>query len=1541
MKKAFWWLLGILLAPVLLFAVLVGLLYLPPVQNWAVDKVAAIASEKTGMQVTVGHVDLSFPLDLVVQDFRAIKQGDTIADVRRLVTDVQLWPLFRNQVVIDALELTSGKLNTNGFIDAVRVKGRFKSLSVASRGIDLDRHVVEANGARLEEAVLDIAMNDSVPEDTTVTETPWKIRFDDATILRSDVTFHTPGDTMSVSGHIGELVAREGDIDLKTSTYTVSSVDWKDGRLSYHQNYVPAVAGLDYNHLDLTRLNIGIDSIRYSAPNLRLNVRQVALKEKSGLEVSELSGPVAMEGDSLRLPRFRMKTPGSDIYAELDFPLSLTDSVAPGQMTLLVDAQLGRSDLALFMQDLPQAVRERWPHYPLALRGRVKGNMDKLEFSGLDVSLPTALELQADGSVARLNDVKRLQADVQFKAGVQNVDFLMAALPRDVQRNYRVPAGLRAEGRVKADGSRYDADVTAREHDGTLALKGTFDADAVRYDAELTATNLNVHHFMPRDSIYTVTAHVTAKGQGSDLFSPRTTLTANADISQLRYGGWHFTDMIAQADISNGRARASIDSHNDLLNGTLGIDALMTKTRLDGTLTADLSRADLYKLRLTDLPLTVGACGHVDITSDLKMTHTVSGLFNDLTIADSSRVFRPSDIGLLVKTRTDTTYVRAQSGDFIVKLDASGNYERLLKQIETLTDSVMAQIDQRVIDQPAIKRLLPAMTLHVESLRDNPVVTFLNTSQNVDFQTLLLDIASSPVSGLNGKGYVHGLSVDDMLLDTVNVRLTQRDDHLSFGGQIRNNKKNPDFVFNALFDGAVQGRGATVGVRYFDSKDKLGARIGAQVEMVDSGLNIHLVPERPTLGYKEFNLNKDNYILLGRNNRMEVKVDLIADDGTGVKVYSEHSDPTARQDITVSLNRVNLAELTSVVPYAPRMAGMMNGDFHVVQDAEGQLSLVSDMAVRQLTYEHSPIGNVSTELVYLQKEDDAHAVEARLMKDEREVGLLTGTYYNKDKGVFDAKLFLERLPLSIVNGFVPDRLLGLQGYGDGELTVKGSLNKLDVDGEVYLDSAYMESIPYGVTLRFDNDPVRIINSRLLFENFTLYAYNENPLNVQGDVNFENLDDVRLNVRMRAQNFQLIGADENPESIAYGKAFVNVFATMNGPLSNLSMRGRLSVLGSTDMNYVLRDTPLANDNHLSELVKFTDFADTAQVVVQRPSLDGFRMDMTVDVSKGAHVMAYLNTDHSNYVDLMGGGTLRMQYSPADNLQLHGRYTLSDGEMKYSLPVIPLKTFTIQDGGYIEFTGDPMNPTLNIKATERTRAAVADSNGAGRSVLFDCGIHITKTLNDMGLEFTLDAPEDMQMRSELQAMGIEQRGKLAVTMLTTGMYLADGNTGAVSMNAALSSFLNSEINQITGNALRSLDLSFGMDNSADAYGRMHTDYSFKFAKRFMNNRLKIAVGGKVSTGAELQQRNNSFFDNVTLEYRLDDTANKFVTLFYQNNSYDWLDGYTQKYGGGFIWRRTLQSFWDIFRFKEPARTLPGSLRPSAIRTDSLNTKAHDPK
>ena len=1554
MKKILKWIGIAVLTPILLFIILAALLYLPPVQNWAVQKVTAIASDKTGMEISVGHVNLEWPFDLGIDDFRILHDNDslsgvrdTIADIRKLVADIRLWPLLEKRVVIDELSLHQAKINTNGFISDLRVKGEFEQLWLASDGINLNQETVEVNGARLSGAQLDIALSDTAAVDTTESDIRWKIKVDSLSIYDTAVNLHLPGDTLDVSIKMGSAVAREADIDLGRETYQIGKVEWSAGGLTYDDKWMPRADGLDLNHLALSDISLAIDSISFTPKGTSLMVRHTAMKEKCGLEIIELKGLVRLDSafNNIQLPGMTLRTPDSDIHAEADLDFNIADALKPGRMRLRLFAQIGKQDLMHFMGGLPQSFIRHYPNHPISIKGSVNGNMRKMDFTGLDISLPTALHLHANGTAEHLTDMSRMKADISFRGQTQDLNFLTALIDDRQKGEFRIPSGITLDGRLKADGTRYDADLNAREGEGIVKAKigavvpqdakGNLNTEAMTYDADISIDNLNLHHFLPKDSLYTLSADIHANGYGTDILNSRCQMKADAAVNRLKYGQWNLDGMKATADLKNGRGIVSLNGDNHLFNGTVTVDALLSTKKLDGTVSADIAKIDLQQLRLVDEPLVVGVCGHVDITSDMKQSHYVSGLLGELFIQDEKSVFRPADIGILLNTRPDTTYLRAQSGDFIVKLDASGGYEKLFRQFNTLTDSIIAQFDQKVINQQAIKRLLPTMKMHVESRRDNPIANLLRTS-DVDFKELFVDLTTSPETGINGQSHFYSLNYDSIRIDTIRLSLTQKGDRLTYQGQIRNNRRNPQFVFNALVDGHIHQHGALVGLRYFDANNRMGVRIGATAEMEEGGIRFKLMPDRPTLGYKEFNLNKDNYIFLGEKNKIQAKVDLIADDRAGMKIYSENQDSTMLQDLTVSLNRIDLDELSSVIPYMPHLTGKLNGDYHILMDQEEHISVASDMAVMGMTFEGAAIGDLSTEMVYLQKDGDTHAIEARLMLNDEEFGLLKGSYYRE--GLIDATFDMTRMPLSLVNGFVPDQIVGLDGYAEGSMTIRGTTTHPDVNGEIYVDDAHLISIPYGIRMRFDNDPVRIVGSKLLLENFGLYAYNNAPLNMMGSIDFSNTDKIMTNLRVRAQDLLLINAKQDTKSIAWGKAFVNFFAHIQGPLDAMHVRGSLEVLGSTDMTYLLLDSPLSTDNRLDALVKFTDFSDSTQTVITRPIPTGLTVDLNINVSQGAHFVCNLNPEQTNYIDLTGGGKLHLNYG-SEGLKLDGDYTLSNGEMKYSLPIIPLKTFTIQDGSSVTFSGDPMNPKLNITATERTKASVSDESGVSRSVVFDCGVEISKTLHDMGLKFIISAPEDNTINGELNSMSEEERGKIAVTMLTTGMYLADGNTSGFSMNAALSSFLQSEINNITGSALKTLDVSIGIDNTTDASGTMHTDYSFKFAKRFLNNRLKIEIGGLVSSGNNTAMgQKQSFFDNVSMEYRLNQNATQNLKMFYKQNVYDWLEGYNSEYGVGFVWRRKLDNFLDIFRFwrKEQQPTPFRPRTPTAAPRDSVEVK-----
>jgi len=1547
MKQKFVKWIGIaVLSPLVLCLLLAVLIYLPPVQNWAVKKVAAVASEKTGMDITVGHVCLAFPLDLQLDDVKVIKQNDslpqvrdTIADVHRLIADVRLLPLFRSQVVIDELSLQKARINTNGFISDLRIKGSLQKLWLSSKGIDLDKETVEVNGARLLDARLDIALNDTAAADTTPSTLKWRINADSLVIDRTDFKVHLPGDTLNVSGFIDRFVAHQANIDIGREIYKVGSIDWTNSTLAYDNRFEPETAGFDYNHIAFNELSLGVDQIVCTPDSTSFFLRKTFLREKSGIEVNEFTGGITLDSayNHIRLPLTTLKTTDSNIMAEADLDLSAFDAQNPGQMKVRLFAQLGKQDIEKYVGQLPQKFMEHFPNHPLNIRGSINGNMQLLDVTGIDIDLATAVHASLRGKAENVTDISRMKADLEVKGKTKELNFLVALIDPRMSGTYHIPNGMEIDGRLRADGTRYTTDMTLREGQGLMQLKGstfiplnakgTLTPELMTYDAEVSINQLNIHHFLPKDSIYTLSADITAKGHGTDFLSQQSRLDANANVRLLKYGHMNLDNLTASATLYDGRGQATLAGHNKIFDGDVAVDMLLSTKKIEGTVKTNLKKADLFQMRLLDKHLTIGTYGSLDINTDMKQTHYLSGRLNELYVKDGRNTYNPGDVGILVKLNTDTTIVRAQSGDFILKFDAMGGYEQVLKQANVLADSVMSQYHSRIINQPAIKELLPVVKLHLESKRENPVANFLRAI-GIDFKEMSLDLTTSPETGINGQSHIYSLNYDSTRIDTIRLNLTQKGERLTYQAQVRNNRKNPQFVFNSLIDGHFHSHGALVGVRYFDKDNKMGLRIGATAEMEEEGgLRIRLLPERPTIGYEEFNLNPDNFIFLAHNKNVQAHIDLVNDDGAGVKIYTENQDATMRQDLTVSVNRLDLQKITSVIPYLPRLTGSLNGDYHILQDQEGRFSVASDMAVRQLTYEGSPLGNISTEMVYMMKEDNAHAVEARLMRDNKEFGFLSGTYRDEGEGLLDATFTMTRTPLSIINGFIPDQIIGLEGYGDGTLDVHGSLVHPDVNGEVYVDSAYLISAPYSVRMRFDNDPIRIVGSHLLLENFGLYAYNDEPLNMMGNIDFSDTRHINIDLRMRAQNLLLINAKEEPGAIAWGKAYVNFATRIQGPLDQMRMRGRVDLLGNTDMTYMLLDSPLSADNRLNELVKFTDFSDSTQVMVVRPTPTGFEADLTLSISQGARIICYLNSDQSNYVDLIGGGDLRMKYN-SEGIDLKGRYTLTSGEMKYALQVIPLKTFTVKDGSYVEFTGDPYNPKLNITATEEVKATVSSDQGQGKSVLFHCGVSITKTLKDMGLAFTIEAPEDNAVNAELATMSEDQRNKLAVGMLTTGMYLSDGNTSAFSMNSALSSFLQSEINNIAGSALKTLDLSVGVDNTTDATGSMHTDYSFKFAKRFLDNRLKVQIGGKVSSGSyDIQGYKQSFFDNVSMEYRLNQDATQYIKVFYKQNSYDWLDGYTNEFGAGFIWRRKFSNFWDIF---QPWKKEP---QPSMMRRNNV--------
>ncbi len=1576
-------------SPVILILLLTAALYLPPVQKWAVDTASAYASESMEMDISVEKVRLSFPLDLTLEGIRAVRRstattngGDSVAHVGRVVVNVALRPLFNGDVNITALELNSARINTLDIIPQAKVKGTIGRLALTDGNpvahVKLSESIAILEKAVLDDAHLDVALHDTTVVDTAESTNEWVVRVRELSINNSDVLLHMSGDSMRVGLQLGEAVALNGDLDLGKSIYKVAQLKMKNSAVSYDTDapQLTNAEALDYNHISLADVSLQIDSISYAEPDIRLNIRSLAMREKSGLKVDGLKATIALDTTAVSIDGV-LHMPASVVKADVFMGFNAFDSEQyttkknignnnnktqkdnlDNTFRAKVDAAIDLNDFSPLLSDVAEERQKLRPMHLINIKSEAMGTMDNIRIERLSVDMPGALSLDAKGNVNGLpwamNDIYSPQwrMDIDVDAHTHDLSFIKNFMDGSTAEMIAVPS-MHINAQLHGHGADYNVAMRMEEGGGTAQATAAMNLQRMAYSMNATVNKLNLGHFVHGMGLGTLSATADISGQGTDVMASSTHSKGVVSIAQMGYQQYDMTDITADFELENGRAQAKVYSNNNLINGNITLDALVNTKRTDVILVTDMQQLDLHALGIVDVPLSIQVCGHVELLTDNKSTHACRGEVSDIIIRDSANVYHPDDIVMNIYTAPDTTYAKVDCGDFALHLNASEGYERLMVSSDRMTEEIDRQLKQRTIDQQALRDVLPEMSLVLHSEKENPVYRFMKYL-DIDYDVLSANITTSPRTGINGDLDVNGLQSQGIELDTIQLHIRSTDDPLSivYNGRVTNAKPNERErasnnkpAFNVLFDGKLLEHGVSMNAAFYDSNDELGLQAGVEAAMEEEGIRLHVTPHRPVIAYETFSVNSDNYLLLAANGRISANISLVADNGTAVQVYTTDNgeDDNRLQDITLSTANLDIGRLLSAIPYAPNVTGTLNGDLHFVQENDEAFSISASLDTRQLVYEGCQIGNLSSELVYMPKDNGDHYIDGLLTLNEEEVGTIVGSY-NFDSKAINAELNLNQFPLEIINGFIPDRIIGMEGLAEGQLTVMGTTDYPQVNGEMYLSNGYLISEPYSIRMRFDDDPIRIVDSRLLFENFQVYANNDQPLTAMGALDFSDTNHMKLNMLMQARNFLLIDSKETSLSEAYGKAYVNFFASISGELSRLNVRGKVDVLPTTDVFYILRDSPLTTDNQLQELVTFTNFEGEDAQTVTHPTPQDMDMRLDINLMSGAHAKCWLNDSRTNYVDVIGEGELKMQYV-GDEMKLTGRYVINEGEMKYSLPIIPLKTFTISNGSYVEFTGDVMNPRLDITAKE-TRKASVSSNGTNRLVTFNTGVQITKTLNDMGLEFIIEAPEDNTVSDELNMLSKEERGKLAVTMLTTGMYLADGNTSAFSMNSALNSFLQSEISAIAGSALKTLDMNFGMDNSTEDDGTVHTNYSFKFAKRFWNNRLSISVGGKISTGPDVSGQNKSFFDNVEAQYRLSDVSNKYLRLFYNRSVYDYLEGYVGQYGAGFMWKKKIQSLREIF-YPSLSRQQMGAPRPqsttllqpdtAAVRNIPLTTKS----
>ena len=1496
-------------------------------------------SGSTGIDISFERVRLSYPFNISVRNALVmIAENDTLAYLDKLTVEVELAPLLKGDISVKEVHLESLGLNTGSFLDGVIVKGNIGKVYLKADSMSLAGELALLDRIIVSDADIDLYLCDTTVSDTASTKVNWCLGL--GTIEMNNVAFscRMPCDSLFLGLKVDNAELSDGLVDLGAGMYRASGFQAKLNEIFYGTSNDEPAPGLDFSHIRIVDAGLSLDSLYYNGvTNISVIIKNCFAKERSGLVVKSLKGRIDSDSARISIPSFFVETASSDIQMHGFLPWSSLDSANPkGQLSLSAKARITKSDALLIIGNKSEVFTKYYPDTVFLFDAFVNGNMANITSGNLNAELPGAFILNLTGSLTSLANERLRTGRIDCSLETKDLDFVVGMFPSLLQQRFRMPDSLSVEGYMAVDKGLYSAELMLRESVGKVLFSGSYDVFGKDYNAYLKADSLEPIHFMPDDSVMCLNAFVRAKGQGTDIYHPSTRMDLEGKVSDICYGNTSISDVSLSGTLKNNYMEAELLSAFPLIKGRLAVSGDIRKDSIKGIVIADVDSIDFYALRMTEVPLSTSFQIFSEVESDLNKTHFLDITLGNWNLTLENQTLQPKMITMALRSDVDTTRASFRAGDLTVLLTGNADLETLSDKLTLLTGDVLKQLkNDTTINLQELRPYFPEMSLSVKAERDNPIYNFIQES-NMFFERINLDANISPEEGISVNGSLLSFVKDTLKIDTIKLSISQDTLGVIYeAGVIKKRFRNQE-AFIAKANGYIRKNDADAFLSFVNSKGEKGLLLGVNAKKASGGFDFRFYPDNPVIAFLPFTINKNNFFHFKSIKEMDADLRFEGSSNASLWVHTDESDD-AMKEIMIELSQINLKTISGGFADLPSLKGILNATFRYAPE-ENTFMVIADGHIDDFYFENGRIGELLINATYMPMEKGTHQVDMHTFLNMSEVSSLSvlykeGRYENR----IDGTISINRLPLSLLDVMMPEQTARLNGYLNGNFVVTGTDKKPFVNGALKVDEGTVFVIPSSTTLYFDDKDVKMVNNKITFDKYKIYAQKENPFVIEGTINAANTSRPEIDLRMSASNMQLINTTRTPENLVFGRLYVNVNSTLRGTLQSMRMRGNMRVLGNTNLTYVMPDSPLEVQDNFNNLVTFTYFADTLPRRTRRPlslvrssgnvaATSSMEVNMTINIDPVVRLRVELDEEQSNYVELRGGGDLSLRYNAQGDMSLNGRYTLSDGTIRYAIPVIPLTDFSVRSGSYVDWSGDIFNPYLNIAAYTRVSASVR-SDGQSRMVDFNTGIQLRDNLEDVSVKFLLEAPTNAEIQNQLTTMGEEERGKQAASLLVTGVYLASGGMGRdnLDVGTALNSLLQRELKNILGNMFGDVPFMFdvNMYDGTQSDKGSRVDYIIRFFKGFNNERLNTTLGLRYTTKDPLFG-DQFFLDDVSAEYLLDTDGSRAVRAFRSTEYENIFEGEVGKIGASFTIRRKAKRLMDLF--------IKNKNEPVVIRRDS---------
>ena len=1601
------WLLWTVAGIAALVVLIPALLYVPFIQDFAKDIAIKEVKKSTGMDVAVDKLRLRWPLRLSVSGVRVVEAtGDTMLTAGRLDVGVKLLPLFKGDIDVNYARLDSTFYQMGNADSLMWLRARIDHAVINPSRLKMNMEDIDLSSAEVDGANIRLIMRpDTVPAPVdTAASNPMVIHAANITLRRVSYTMQMLPTIDSLHCEVPLASLAQGTVDLTnrriharslridsvSATYLTPSAQWLKenadypvapvdstvtppdqiwtitadslrltGRQAlYAQRGVKPLPGLDMSYLSASNIEIAVDSFYNRGTSITVPLRTLRATERCGLTL-DASGTFAMNDSLMQARAFRVTTNNSQ--ATLSATMGTEGFTSPTTpLSLDADASIGLADAVLAFPALRSTISALPVPAMLTLSANAAGTPRSITLRSFTANYPGMLRLNASGTIDNPTDATRMAADITLDGKLTATPAVRRSITRaKLLPGIGLPQVMTVKGNVAYSPMAVNADLKVTADNGRVALKGNWNGNRESYDARLQARDFPVGSFMPTLGVGSLSADLTARGHGYNPLARTTDMHIDADVISVTYNHQPLQDIRLNAHLSGGRAEGSLSSASAPANLAMGFTATTsTDSGYTWNLNGRVNHLDLLALKLM-----------TDTCQGSLSLHT-AGTFNPRTgFLDASLSVDSVDWlygSMPIHTgRTDLSALLSDSlvradisnGDLIASFTSPTQLDSLLTRFTATGKLVDRQIAARSVDIDSLQRALPPFNLMLDMGANNVAAEFLRSS-GTSWNHAALTASNDSLIGFSGA--VTGFLTGTTRLDTITINGRQHGHYLVYSAMINNRPGTMDEFAHVTLNGFLGSNRFHALLNQKNIRNEAGYRLGLSAFASDSTVSLRFVPYNPTIAYRRWTINRDNHIDYNLFTH-SINADLTLTDSisslrlfTTAHNHAEHGDSTAAlaglsdEDLVLQLRDIHIQDWLAISPWAPPMKGNVSADMTVHL---GGATLTGDgnVSLSDFFYNNERVGNFDVDV---NVETDPRSGQLRadmaLMVDSIKTITVSGTLNDTlSSSPFLLDFDMIHFPLAVANPFLPQGMAKLSGMLNGKMDISGSMAHPVFNGWLNFDSTAVRVTMLGTDFRFSDEKIPVDSGIVTFNNFSILGCNKNPLSINGTANLRDLANVGLDLALKASDMQILNSSRARNGAdAFGKASINLDATVKGNMNVLLVNADMTLLAGSNFTYVMPPTASTISSAsagVDEMVRFVSFNDTTQVA-QADSVArsmALVLNAGLTIQEGTTITVDITPDGASKAQIQGSGTLDFSMSPVNDGRLIGRYTINKGMARYNVPMLGEKSFDINEGSYVAFTGNMLDPQLNLSAVDRLKANVTQSGQNSRVITFDIGLNVTGTLENMNVNFDLSTNDDITVQNELQSMSPEQRANQAMNLLLYNTYTGPGTSASSNLSGnPLYSFLESKLNSWMANNVKGVDISFGIDQydrTRNGNTASTTSYSYQVSKSLFDDRFKIVVGGNYSTDANADENfSQNLISDISFEYMLNRTGSMYVRIFRHTGFESILEGEITQTGAGFVLKRKLNSLADLFRFGRRRRSTPTVQLPANTPATDDNTE-----